>query len=146
MTTFSYPLQVRPNEPGSAAVAQVAGRTLITYANKVSTGMTGTAAGATTLPLFVAPAGTRFYDCTMDFTTAFDNATALTLVGVFAGSNSVVTSVTGTAIARKPGVFTNAQLSTNASPLTADTTVVAVVSINTSTITAGEFTIYTTII
>lgn len=146
MTKFSYPIEIRTNEPGSAPVAQTWGKVPTVYVNRVSVGMTGTAAGVTTIPLFVAPAGSRFYDIVMDFTTAFDNATALTLVNIDAGSQVVATSVTGTAIARKTMAYSNAQLSANSLALSADTTVVARVSINTSTITAGEFTIYTTLI
>jgi hypothetical protein len=74
MTSFSYPLNIRNHEPpGPESVNLVEARVPGRYSVVVNTAKTGTAAAATTIPLFVAPAGSTFYECVLDVTTPFNN-------------------------------------------------------------------------
>jgi len=73
MTTFSYPLTVKRVNPGATAVTAAQSKVPSYLTAVVSVGMTGTAVGTTTIPLFVAPAGSRAVEGFIDVVTAFDN-------------------------------------------------------------------------
>lgn len=143
MTTFSFPLEIKCREPlGPEAVNQVQARVLTQYSIPVNIAKTGTAAGVTTIPLFVAPAGSSIYNCTIDVLTGYDNTTTNITVGTAALADQIHSQVTVNTAGRRAYSPTAAQLSVNAIPFTADTTVVAVVSIDTSTVTAGNLLIH----
>jgi hypothetical protein len=143
MTTFSYPLEIKSREPrGPEAVNLVQARALAQYSIPLNTARTGTAAGVTTIPLFVAPAGSTVFNCTIDVLTGYNNTTTNITVGTGAIVNQIHSQVTVNTEGRRTYSPTAAQLSANAIPFTADTTVVAVVSIDTSTVTAGNILIH----
>lgn len=146
MTTFSYPLNVRNHEPpGPEAVNLVEARVPGRYSVVVNTAKTGTAAGTTTIPLFVAPAGATFYECVLDITTAFDNLTTNIRVGTPTSTGILYAATTANTAGRRAYAGTAAQVSANAIPLTADTTVQAIVSIDTSAVTAGSVIVHVVI-
>ena len=70
MTTFSYPVNIKRPEMAESGAGSVVGKSSFYMIKKVSVGDTGTAVGTTTLPLFIAPAGSRVIDCFLDITTA----------------------------------------------------------------------------
>lgn len=143
MTTFSFPVNIRTHEPaGPEAVNLVEARVPGRYSVIVNTAKTGTAAGVTTIPLFVAPAGASFFDCVIDVVTAFDNTTTNIAVGTAAVADRLHTAVSVNTGGRRTYSPTAAQISANAIPLTAATTVVALVSIDTSAVTAGSVLIH----
>lgn len=143
MTTFSFPVEIKCREPlGPEAVNQVQARVLAQYSIPVNIEKTGVAAGVTTIPLFVAPAGSSIFNCTIDVLTGYDNTTTNITVGTAALANQIHTQVTVNTAGRRAYSPTAAQLSVNAIPFTADTTVVAVVSIDTSTVTTGNLLIH----
>lgn len=142
-TTFSFPVEMKIQEPpGPEAINLIQSRVPGRYSVFVNTARTGTAVGATTIPLFVAPAGASFYDCVIDVVTAFDNTTTNIAVGTAAVADRLHTAVTVNTGGRRTYSPTAAQISANAIPLTADTTVVARVSIDTGTVTAGTVLIH----
>lgn len=146
MTTFSYPVNIRNHEPAAAdavnlATARVPGR----YSVVVNTTKTGTAAGATTVPLFVAPAGSNFYECVLDITTGYDNDDTKITVGTAAAPATLYAATSVNTAGRRAYAGTGAQVSANAIVLTADTTVQAIVSIATSTVTAGSVIVHVVI-
>ena len=143
MTTFSFPLNIRTHEPaGPEAVNLVEARVPGRYSVFVNTAKTGTAAGVTTIPLFVAPAGASFFDCVIDVVTPYDNTTTNIAVGTAAVADRLHTAVSVNTGGRRTYSPTAAQISANAIPLAANTTVVALVSIDTSTVTAGSVLIH----
>lgn len=111
----------------------------------MNTAKTGTAAGTTTIPLFVAPAGATFYECVLDITTAFDNLTTNIRVGTPTSTGILYAATTANTAGRRAYAGTAAQVSANAIPLTADTTVQAIVSIDTSAVTAGSVIVHVVI-
>lgn len=146
MTSFSFPLNVRNHEPpGPEAVNLVEARVPGRYSVVVNTAKTGTAVGATTVPLFVAPAGANFYECVIDVVTPFDNTTTNIRVGVPTSTGILYAATTANTAGRRAYAGTGAQVSANAIPLTADTTVQAIVSIDTSTVTAGSVIVHVVI-
>jgi hypothetical protein len=143
MTSFSFPLNIRNHEPpGPEPVNLVEARVPGRYSVFVNTAKTGTAAGVTTIPLFVAPVGASFFDCTIDVITGYDNTTTNVAIGTAAVPNLLHTAISVNTTGRRSYSPTAAQLSANAIPLTADTTIVALVSIDTSTVTAGNILIH----
>jgi hypothetical protein len=143
MTTFSFPLEIKSREPrGPEAVNLVQARVLAQYSIPVNIAKTGTAAGVTTIPLFVAPAGSSIFNCTIDVLTGYDNTTSNITIGTAAVANQVHSQVTINTAGRRTYSPTAAQLSVNAIPFEADTTVVAVVSIDTSAVTAGNLLVH----
>lgn len=143
MTSFSFPLNIRNHEPpGPEPVNLVEARVPGRYSVLVNTAKTGTAVGVTTIPLFVAPVGASFFDCTIDVITAFDNTTTNLTIGTAALADRLHTAVTVNTAGRRGYAPTAAQLSANAIPLTANTTVVALVSIDTSAVTTGSLLIH----
>jgi hypothetical protein len=143
MTTFSFPLEIKGREPlGPEAVNLVKARALAQYSAPVNIAKTGTAAGVTTIPLFVAPAGSSIFNCTIDVLTGYDNTTTNITVGTAGLVNQLHTQVTVNTTGRRAYSPTAAQLSVNAIPFTADTTVLAVVSIDTSAVTTGNLLIH----
>lgn len=147
MTAFAYPLQIRrPEGEAANGAGAVRGRVHSIFSAKVSVGQTGTAVGATTLPLFVAPAGSYFHDAVLDVLTGFDNTAGVNItVGVPTSTGILVAATTANTAGRRIVTPTGAQVSAWAIPLTADTTVEAIVSITTSTVTAGEVAIHVVI-
>jgi hypothetical protein len=146
MTTFSFPVNIANHEPASGSVvdlkqARVPGR----YSVVVNTAKSGTAAGATTIPLFVAPAGSNFYECVLDITTAYDNDDTKITVGTSANPATLFAATSVNTAGRRAYAGTGAQVSTNSIVLTADTTVQAIVSIATSTVTAGSVIVHVVI-
>ena len=146
MTTFSYPVNVRVHEPpGPEAVNLVQARVPARYSVVVNTAKTGTAAAATTIPLFVAPAGATFYECVLDVVTPYDNDTTNIRVGIPTSTGILYAATTANTAGRRAYAATGAQVSANAIPLAADTTVQAIVSIDTSAVTAGSVIVHVVI-
>lgn len=143
MTAFSFPLEIKCREPrGPEAVNQAQARALAQYSSPVNLAKTGTAAGVTTIPLFVVPAGSSIFNCTIDVLTGYNNTTTNITVGTAALVNQIHSQVTVNTEGRRAYTPTAAQLSVNAIPFAADTTVVAVVSIDTSAVTTGNLLIH----
>lgn len=139
MTTFSYPLNVKRPEMAEAGAGAVTARIPARYSVRVGTAQTGTAVGTTTIPLFVAPAGSTFYECVLDITTGFNNTAGVNMaIGVPTSTGILYAATTVNTAGRRAYAGTGAQVSANSIALTADTTVQAVVSITTSAVTAGE--------
>lgn len=146
MTTFAFPLNVRRAEPtGADPVNLQTGRVPTRFSVVVNTAKTGTAIGTTTIPLFVAPAGSNFYECVLDVTTPFDNLTTNLRVGVPTSTGILYAATTVNTAGRRAYAGTGAQVSANAIALTADTTVQALVSIETSTVAAGSVIVHVVI-
>jgi len=146
MTSFSYPLNIRNHEPpGAEPVNLVEARVPGRYSVVVNTAKTGTAAAATTIPLFVAPAGSTFYECVLDITTPFDNTTTNIRVGIPTSTGILYAATTANTAGRRAYAGTGAQVSANAIPLAADTTVQAIVSIDSGTVTAGSVIVHVVI-
>lgn len=146
MTTFSFPVNIRRHEfigddPVNTAVARVPSR----YSFVLDTTKTGKAVGATTIPLFVAPAGSNFYECVLDITTAFDNLDTKITVGTSANPATLYAATSINTAGRRTYAGSAAQVSTNAINLTVDTTVQAIVSIATSTVAAGSVIVHVVI-
>jgi hypothetical protein len=147
MTTFSYPLTIRNHEPlGPDVVSQREGRVSGRWSVVVGTAQTGTAAGVTTIPLFVAPEGSRVYEATLDITTAYDNNTTNFSVGTAAAPTRIKAATTVNTARRQAYAPTAAQISVNAIPFAVDTTIQAVVSIDTSAVTTGSVIVHVQII
>lgn len=139
MTTFSYPVNIRSHEfngddPINTAVARVPAR----FSTVVNIAKTGTAVGATTVPLFVAPAGSTFYECVLDVAKAYDNLDTKITVGTPAAPATLYAATSVNTEGRRAYAGSAAQVSANAIALTTDTTVQAIVSIATSTVAAGS--------
>ena len=146
MTSFSYPLNIRNHEPnGPEPVNLVEARVPGRYSVVVNTAKTGTAAAATTIPLFVAPTGSTFYECVLDVVTPFDNTTTNIRVGIPTSTGILYAATTANTAGRRAYAGTGAQVSANAIALTADTTVQAIVSIDTSAVTAGSVIVHVVI-
>jgi len=140
MTTFSFPVNITRHEPLAADVVNMRqARVPARYTVKVSAGQTGLAVGTTTIPLFVAPAGSTFFECVLDITTAFDNTAGVSVnIGVPTSAAILYAATTVNTAGRRTQTPTGAQVSAWAIPLTADTTVEAQFAITTSAITVGE--------
>jgi hypothetical protein len=145
MTTFSYPVNIKRPEMGEAGAAAVAARVPARYSVRIGTAQTGTAAGTTTIPLFVAPAGSTFYECVIDVVTAYDNDETNFTIGTAAAPATLYAATTVNTAGRLAYAASAAQVSTNSIALTADTTVQAIVSITTSTVTAGDVIVHVVI-
>lgn len=111
----------------------------------MNTSKTGTGAGTTTIPLFVAPAGSNFYECVLDITTAYDNDDTKFTIGTSANPATLYAATTVNTAGRRAYAGTAAQVSTNSLVLAADTTVQAIVSITTSAVTAGSVIVHVVI-
>lgn len=147
MTSFSYPLNIRNHEPpGPEPVNLVEAAVPGHYSVVVNTARTGTATGTTTIPLFVAPAGAAFYECVLDITTPFNNTTTNMRVGTPTSTGILYAATTVNTGGRRAYAGTEAQVSANAIRLTADTTVKAIVSIDSGTVTAGSVIVHVVII
>jgi hypothetical protein len=140
MTTFSYPLNVKRTNPDASGVGAVQGKTPFYMQRKVSVGDTGTAVGSTTIPLFVAPAGSRVWDAALDVITVFNPAASNTnlAVGVPTSTGIIFAATTVNTAGRRTQTMSGAQVSANAVVFSADTTIQAIVSIDTSTVSTGE--------
>jgi hypothetical protein len=138
MTTFSGPLLIKTND------AEGPGTLKVTYAfqTTIDIGKTGAGAASTTvLPLFTAPAGTTFDNVVVDIVDAFDNLAANNTnitVGISGATNRLLAATSLNTVGRRAYAPTTAQISVNAIPLTADTAIQAIVSINTSAVTVGK--------
>lgn len=154
MTTLTYPLniKVRANEPVSSVPAdRVLGASPFYLVRKVSVGdIGGGAIGATTIPLFVAPAGSRPINCFLDITTAANPGVGTTrtaiAVGTSASTGILYAATTVNTAGRRTYAGTEAQVSANGIVFAADTTIQAVVSVDTSAITALEVIVYAELI
>ena len=147
MTTFSYPLDIKRAEPtGSDAVNLQQARVPAHYTVLLNTAKTGTAIGATTVPLFVAPAGSRVYECVIDITTAYDNLSTNVRVGVPTSTGILFAATTANTAGRRTYAGTAAQVSANGIPFAVDTTIQAVVSIDVSVVTAGSMLVHVILI
>ncbi len=151
MTGFSFPVQIKRLEEGtlvgSTTPSQLAAARRANvrsqYSVKVSAGDTGLGAGGTTIPLFIAPAGARFFTSHIDVLTAFDNTAGVSVqVGIPANPATIMAQTTVNTVGRRDMTQTGATVSVNAIPLTVDTTVKAIVSITTSAITVGDMIIH----
>ena len=147
MTTFSYPLNLKNQEPtGPDVVSQREGRVSGRFSVVVGTTQTGIAVGATTIPLFVAPAGSRVYEATLDITTAYDNTTTNFNVGTAAAPTRIKAATTVNTARRQAYAPTAAQISVNAIPFAVPTTIQAVVSIDGAPVTTGSVIVHVQII
>lgn len=147
MTTFSYPLGIKRPEMGADAVSARTGKVPFYLTAVVSVGMTGTAVGATTIPLFVAPAGSRAIEGFIDVVTGFNNTAATNIaVGVSGVPGQMVAATTANTVGRTATAYTAAQVTANSVVFSVDTTIQAVVSITTSTVSAGELIAYVVMI
>ena len=143
MTTFSYPLQVKRPYLATDADSFTA-RTVIARQAGISVGNVGTAAGTTTIPLFVIPAGSLITNAFLDIRTAFDNTAGVNVAIGFASNVSAAFDTTVNTAGRRTYAASAAQVSTNAIPVSVDTTIQAIVSITTSAVTVGDalFTVF----
>lgn len=147
MTTFSYPLSVKRVNPGATGVGAKTGSVPLYMSAIVSVGMTGTAVGATTIPLFVAPAGSRAVKGFIDVVTGFDNTANTNIsLGVSGSAGQIMAATTANTAGRTDAAPSAAMVSANARVFTADTTIEAVVSITTSTVSAGQLIAYVVLI
>jgi hypothetical protein len=147
MTTFSYPLNIKTPEPlGPDVVSMRQARVSGRYSVVVGIAQTGTAAGVTTIPLFVAPAGSSVYEATLDITTGYDNTTTNFNIGTAAAPTRIKSAVSVNTARRQGYAPTAAQISVNAIPFTVDTTIQALVSIDTSAVTTGSVIVHVQII
>jgi len=147
MTTFSFPVNIRGHEPlGPDVVSMREGRVSGRYSITVGIAQTGTAAGVTTIPLFVAPEGSRVYEATLDITTGYDNTTTNFNIGTAAAPTRIKAGTSVNTARRQNYAPTAAQISVNAIPFAADTTIQALVSIDTSAVTAGSVIVHVQII
>lgn len=144
MTTFSYPLTIKTVNPPATGVGAATGKVPAYYIKKVSVGDTGTAVGSTTIPLFVLPAGSRVVESFIDVVTAYDPAASNTnlRVGTSTSTGIVFAATTVNTVGRRVATETGAQVSALGIVFSADTTIDALVSIDTSAVTAGEVIVY----
>lgn len=142
MTTFTFPIDAKRREMEATGPGAVLGRVPLYYSVRVSVGQTGTAVGSTTIPLLVAPAGSRPIDAWLDITTAANPGVGTTrtamAIGTATSTGIIYPSVTVNTEGRRFYPGTAAQVSANAIVYTVDTTLQAIVSIDTSAITAFE--------
>ena len=147
MTTFSYPLTVKRVNQGTAPVNAVQSKVPSYLTAVVSVGMTGTAVGTTTIPLFVAPAGSRAVEGFIDVVTAFDNTANTNIsLGVSGSNGQIMAATTANTAGRTRATPTAAMVSANAIVFSVDTTIQAVVSITTSVVTTGQLIAYVVLI
>jgi hypothetical protein len=147
MTNYIYPLTVGRAEPSRVpapnGAVELASKGLVPFhlRRKVSVGDTGVAVGATTIPLFIAPAGSRPYDCVVDIITAYDPASSNTnlKIGTSALPSTMLAVTTINTVGRREATETGAMVSSNDIVFAVDTTIQAIVSIDTSAVTVGEF-------
>ena len=140
MTSFTYPLQIKRLEEAQSGAGAVRARVRGVFAAKVSVGQTGAGPGVTTIPLFVVPAGSIFSDCVIDVLTGFNltDANANVRIGVPTSTGILFAATSVVTAGRRTQTASAAQVSAWAVSLTADTTVEALVSIDTSAATTGE--------
>lgn len=140
MTTFTAPINVKSREMAASGPGAIQGSVTYHYATTVDVARTGTAVGTTTIPLFVAPAGSVVWEAFLDIPTGFDNAVGGTNfnVGSAARPGSIFASTSVNTAGRRVHPGTAAQVSVNAAPFATDTTIEAVVSIQTSVVSAGS--------
>ncbi len=136
MTTFSYPVLTKLNGaggPGNLRVVQAV-RTTVDIAR------TGTAVGATTVPLFTMPSGSTIERIILDVLDGYDNAIGGTNLAIgVAGAPARYVAATSVNTARHIGwAPTSANASAAMVPVVGDTVLNATVSIQTSTVTAGR--------
>jgi hypothetical protein len=147
MTSFSYPLYIRNHEPlGPDVVSMREGRVSGRWSVVVGIAQTGTAAGVTTIPLFVAPAGSSVYEATLDITTGYDNDSTNFNIGTAAAPTRIKSAVSVNTARRQNYTPTAAMISVNAIPFAVDTTIQALVSIDTSAVTTGSVIVHVQII
>jgi len=77
--------------------------------------------------------------------TPFDNTTTNIRVGIPTSTGILYAATTANTAGRRAYAGTGAQVSANAIPLAADTTVQAIVSIDTSAVTAGSVIVHVVI-
>lgn len=139
MTTFTYPILVKRREEGTTNAATFGAEAYLARQATINTALTGTASGTTTIPLFVAPAGSTFINAFLDIRTAYDNTAGVNItIGTAAAPATIFAATTVNTTGRRTYAATEAQISANAVALTADTTVQAIVSITTSAVTTGN--------
>lgn len=136
MTAFAYPLKIRrpPYALDSDTFSAVA---LMAVPTTINTSRTGTTAGTTTIPLFIAPAGSRVYDAHIDKVLGFDNDETKITVGTSALPACIMAATSLNTTGRLSYTGTAAQVSANNLAYSVDTTIQAIVSITTSAVTVG---------
>ncbi len=142
MTTFTYPLEGKRPEMTESGAGAVKAKIPFYMLATISVGQTGTAIGSTTIPLFIAPAGSRVLESYLDITTAANPGVGTTrtamAIGTAASTGIIYPSVTVNTEGRRAYPGTAAQVSANAIVFPVDTTIQALVSIDTSTISAFQ--------
>lgn len=148
MTTFSYPLEIKTVNPPATGVGLNVGKVPAYYVRKVNIADTGVAVGSTTVPLFVLPAGSRIVESFIDVVTPYNPAASNTnvRVGTSTSTGIVFAATTVNTAGRRTATETGAQVSALGIAFSADTTIDALVSIDTSAVTAGEFIVYVVVI
>lgn len=144
MTTFSYPIEQKLVKQPADAVSARKGKVPAYYVRTVSIGDTGLAVGVTTIPLFVVPAGSRPVEAFIDVVTPYNPAASNTnvRVGTSTSTGILFAATTVNTAGRRQATESGAQVSSMAIAYTADTTIDALVCIDTSAVTAGEFIVY----
>jgi len=136
MTAFAYPIKVR--RPNLALDSDTfSALTLLAVPTTVNIARTGTAAGTTTISLFIAPAGSRVYNAHIDKVVGFDNTETLIQVGTSALPACIMAATSINTTGRLSYTGTAAQVSANNLAYSVDTTIQAIVSITTSAVTVG---------
>lgn len=137
MTAFAYPIKIR--RPNLALDSDsFSALTLMAVPTTLTPTQTGTGAGTTTIPLFIAPAGSRIYDAHVDKVTAFDNDETKIQVGTSALPAAIMAATSLNTTGRLSYTGTGAQVSANNLAFSVDTTIQAIVSITTSAVTTGK--------
>lgn len=136
-TTFSYPLQVKRPSQATDSDSFTA-HLLAAKTAPITATLTGLGAGTTTIPLMVLPAGSIIINGFLDIRTAFDNTAGVNVKIGTPTNVSVVFDTTVNTAGRRTYAAAEAQISVNSIPLTADTTIAAIVSITTSAVTVGD--------
>lgn len=137
MTAFAYPVKVR--RPNLAIDSDTFSALMVmAVQTTVNTSNTGTAAGTTTIPLFIAPAGTRIINAYVDKVVGYDNDETKLQVGTSALPACIMAATSLNTTGRLSYAGTAAQVSANNIAFAADTTIQAIVSITTSAVTVGK--------
>jgi len=138
-TTFTYPVRTKRANEGLTAATSFDGRFTPAVQATINTTKTGTAAGTTTIPLFIAPAGSTVLNAFMDIRTAYDATADVNVqIGTSALPATIFAATTVNTAGRRTYSGSAAQVSANAVAFTADTTIQAIVSITTSAVTVGD--------
>lgn len=138
MTAFAYPIVIR-RPPLAKDSDTFSARAVVAVPVTLDTTNTGTAASTTTIPLFIAPAGSRVLDAYIDKIIGYDNTNGVTVqVGTSALPACIMAATSLNTTGRLSYAGTAAQVSANNLAFDVDTTIQAIVSITTTAVTTGK--------